>query len=59
MVMKSFKTTIIGALIGGVVAIQPMLETGKFTLHDLVIGFLITAFGIVAKDFDVSTNKKE
>jgi hypothetical protein len=50
--MKNWKTTVVGALIGGLVAIQPLLAGGAVDIMQLVIGFAIAAFGAVSKDFD-------
>jgi len=50
--MKNWKTTVVGALIGGLVAIQPMLAGDAIDIVQLIIGFSIAAFGAVSKDFD-------
>lgn len=56
--MKNWKTTIVGAVIGGLVAIQPILESGQINVQELLIGFLIAAFGAVSKDFNVTGTGK-
>lgn len=56
--MKNWKTTIIGAVIGGLVAIQPILESGSVNLREVLIGFLLAAFGAVSKDFNVTGTGK-
>lgn len=52
--IKNWKTTAIGAIVGGCVAIQPIIATGSFSMKDALLGFLIAAFGVVSKDFNVS-----
>ncbi len=49
--MKNWKTTLLGAAIAGLVALQGM------TSHDpktIAAAFLIAAFGAVCKDFNVT-----
>ena len=56
--MKNWKTTIVGALAGALIAIQPLLATGEVDIKALLMGFGITFLGAVSKDFNVSgTNK--
>ncbi|MDA8156877.1 MAG: hypothetical protein M0Z52_10575 [Actinomycetota bacterium] len=52
--MKNWKTTLIGAITGGIVAIAPVLQSGHIVLARAVTGFLIAALGYLAKDHDVS-----
>lgn len=52
--IKNWKTTILGAVVGGAVAIQPLISSGSFSAKDVILGFLIAAFGVVSKDFNVS-----
>ena len=52
--MKNWKTTVLGAVAAGIVAIQPIVATGEVDYKALVYAFLIAAFGVVAKDFNVS-----
>ena len=56
--MKNWKTTIIGAIIGGLVAIQPLFDGSDFTVTQLLTAFAIAAFGVVSKDFNVSGTGK-
>lgn len=55
--MKNWKTTVLGAIIGGLVAVQPLLEVGTVDIKQLVLGFAIAAFGVIAKDFNISGGK--
>lgn len=55
--MKNWKTTLAGAIAGGLIAIQPYLETGTFEIKEIILGFAIAFFGVVAKDFNVSGAK--
>lgn len=54
--MKNWKTTLVGAVAGGLVAIQPLLTTGSIDGKALLTGFALAFFGLVAKDFNVSGN---
>lgn len=56
--MKSYKTTIVGALLAAVIAIQPYLTTGEIDVKQLVIAGLIAALGYFAKDNDVTGGTK-
>lgn len=55
--MKNWRTTIVGAIIGGLIAIQPVLETGTYSVKELVLGFLFAALGLLAKDYNISGTK--
>lgn len=52
--MKNWKTTLVGVLLAVVVAIQPIVSTGKVDWGQLVIAALIAALGVLAKDFNVT-----
>ncbi len=53
--MKSWKTTLVG-LIGAIaIAIQPYLETGAFDSKALISAAVVAAFGVLTKDFNVSS----
>lgn len=56
--MKNYKTTIVGALLAAVVAIQPLLSTGEIDYKQLVMAALIAALGYFAKDHDVTGGTK-
>ncbi|MDA8155562.1 MAG: hypothetical protein M0Z52_03780 [Actinomycetota bacterium] len=52
--MKNWKTTLAGALAGGVVAIAPLVQSGHIDVLQTVVGFLIAFLGFFAKDHDVT-----
>lgn len=54
--MKSWKTTLIACLMAAFVAIEPYVSTGQFDWKKLIYAALIAAFGVLAKDFNVSGN---
>lgn len=56
--MKNWKTTIVGAIAGGLIAIQPLLANGAVDFKALAYGFAIAALGVVSKDFNVSGTGK-
>jgi len=56
--MKSWKTTIVGAIVAAIVAIQPIIETGVIDWKKVGIAALIAVFGYVAKDADVTGTSK-
>lgn len=56
--MKNWKTTLVGALAGGLVAVQPLLESGTLDWKAVVTGFLVAALGYLAKDFNISGTPK-
>jgi len=56
--MRNWKTTLVGAIAGGLVAIQPLLATGTLDIRALITGFALAALGVVAKDFNVSGEGK-
>ena len=55
--MKKWKTTLVGCLAAGVVALQPLVATGEIDVKALVYAFFIAAFSAVAKDFNVTGGK--
>ena len=48
--MKSWKTTIVGAILAVIVAIQPIIETGVIDWKKIGLAALIAVFGYLAKD---------
>lgn len=56
--MKSWRTTIIGAIGATFVAIQPLIETGAIDWKSVGIAALIALFGYLAKDAGVSGTEK-
>lgn len=56
--MKNWKTTLIGCLLAATIAAQTIVTDGftgtKEQIGKLVIAVLIAAFGVLAKDFDIS-----
>jgi hypothetical protein len=52
--MKSWKTTVLGAVIAAIVAIQPIISTGNVDWKAVGLAALIAALGFVAKDSNVS-----
>lgn len=52
--MKSWKTTIIGAILAAIVAIQPLIETGAVDWKKIGYAALIALFGYLVKDHDVT-----
>lgn len=55
--MKNWKTTIVGAIAGALIAIQPLLENGEIDLTALAAGFAVAFFGAVSKDFNINGTK--
>jgi gas vesicle protein len=55
--LASWKTTLIGVLVGGAYALLTALQSGKMTLRDALVSAGFAALGILAKDFNVSTQK--
>ena len=50
--MKHWKTTISGILLGAIIAVKPILETGQVDLKAIGLAALIGALGVLAKDTD-------
>ena len=55
--MRSYKTTIIGALLAAIIAIQPLIETGVIDWKKIGLAACIALFGYIAKDSDVTGTK--
>ena len=52
--MKSWKTTVVGAVLAIVVAVQPLLQTGQIDWKAVGLGGLIALLGYFAKDSNVT-----
>ena len=57
--MKSYKTTILGAALAIIIAIQPIVEGNGYhfdsaTIGKLVFASLLAAFGYMTKDYDTT-----
>jgi hypothetical protein len=52
--MKSWRTTIVGALLAAIVAIQPILESGSIDYKKLGLAAVIALFGYLVKDANVT-----
>ena len=52
--MKSYKTTIIGAILACIIAIQPLIETGIIDYKKIGLAAIIALFGYISKDSDVT-----
>jgi len=52
--MKSWKTTILGAIAAIFIAVQPLVETGVIDWKAVGLAALIALFGYLAKDADVT-----
>ena len=48
--MNNWKTTLAGAITAALVAIQPLVTTGKLDPHAILIAAAIAALGYLAKD---------
>lgn len=49
---KNWKTSLAGAIGGGVLAIQPLLEGNEVNLRSILTGFVVFVIGALAKDFN-------
>ena len=56
--MKNWKTTLVGAILAAIVAIQPLFDAGEYDYKKLVFAAAIAAFGFLSKDYNVSGQKK-
>lgn len=56
--MKNWKTSLAGAIAGGLTVIAPMLEGSDVTLTSILSGFAIAVLGYLSKDFNVSGKAK-
>jgi len=52
--MRSYKTTIIGAILACIIAIQPLIETGVIDYKKIGLAAIIALFGYISKDSDVT-----
>lgn len=52
--MKNWKTTLIGVLLGVGTFLEPIINTGHIDVAKTILGALMVALGIVAKDFNVT-----
>ena len=52
--MKSWKTTLVGAITAVVVALYPIVMSGTFEWKNVIAGAVIALFGYLAKDHDVT-----
>lgn len=50
--MKNWKTTIVGAIAGGLIAIQPLLAGASVDWGQVAVGFAVAVLGFLAKDFN-------
>jgi hypothetical protein len=48
--MTSWRTTIIGAVLAVIIAVQPIIETGTIDWKKVGIAALVALFGYLAKD---------
>ena len=55
--MKSYKTTIIGAVLAVIIAVQPLIETGIIDYKKVGLAAIIALFVYLAKDSDVTGTK--
>lgn len=55
--MTNYKTTILGAILAIVVAIQPLISTGTVDWKAVGMGALIALIGYFAKDAGVTGTK--
>ena len=51
---KSWKSTLVGALLAAVIAIQPILETGAIDWKRVILAGLVALLGYVVKDGNVT-----
>ena len=58
-IMKSWKTTLIGAILAACVAIQPLFESGEYDYKRLVFAGLIALLGALMKDYDKTGDGKK
>jgi len=52
--MNNWKTTLIGAVGGALIAVQPLLATNTVDWKAILTGFVVALFGAFAKDFNVT-----
>ena len=59
MTVTSWKTTVIGALIAILVAVQPLIATGTIDWKAVGLAALIALFGFISKDSNVTGGTKQ
>jgi hypothetical protein len=59
MKVTSWKTTVVGAILALIIAIQPLIATGTIDWKQVIIAGLIAVLGYVAKDRDVTGGTKQ
>ena len=52
--MKSWKTTILGAIAAIFISVHPLIETGAVDWKAVGLAALVALFGYLAKDADVT-----
>jgi hypothetical protein len=50
--MTNFKTTLTGALLAIIVAVQPIIETGVINWKQIGLAAVIGLFGFLTKDYN-------
>lgn len=58
MKVTSWKTTVVGAVLALIIAIQPLISTGTIDWKQVIVAALIAILGYVAKDRDVTGGTK-
>jgi hypothetical protein len=56
--MKNWKTTLVGAILAVVIAVQPIIATGSIDWKAVALAALIAVLGYVAKDAGVTGTAK-
>lgn len=56
--MKSWKTTILGAIAAAFIAVQPLIATGEIDWKAVGIAAVVALFGYFTKDAGVSGTEK-
>lgn len=59
MKVTSWKTTVFGALLAFIVAVQPLITTGEIDWQRVLIAGFIALLGFFAKDRDVTGGSKK
>lgn len=52
--MKNWKTTLVGAILAVIIAVQPLITTGQIDWKQVGFAALVALFGFVQKDNDVT-----
>jgi hypothetical protein len=55
---KSWKTTVLGAILAVGIAVQPIIATGKIDWKQVAIAAFVAAIGYFSKDADVTGGTK-